>query len=669
MDTAAAQQLLQQAVAHHQAGRLAEAEALYRQILAARPDQPDALHLLGLVAHVVGQHEAAADLIGRSIALRPDIATYHSNLAEVCRALGKPDAAAASARRAVGLDPNNGEAWNNLGACLALLGRIPEAADCFQRATTLRPDHFSAWNNVGNALAHLGRTEESAAAYRRAIALQPTNVEAINSLGAHLLELGRPGEAADWFCKVLALHPTHAHAASNLASALKNQGLLEEAIPWYRKTMEMRPDLAAVHSNMLMSLNYDGDYDNPTLFAEHLAWARQHAASPVNDHPRSRLNAQGSALSRRLRVGYVSADFRHHSVASFIHPLLAAHDHAAFEIVCYFDWRNPDSMTHLIQKHADRWRGIAGQSDEQVARHILADEVDILVDLAGHTANNRLGLFARKPAPLQVSYLGYQNTTGLRTIDYRLTDEWLDPPGATDAFHTEKLLRLPGFFACYQPEENCPEVGPLPALGRSAITFGSFNKLEKISPKTLRLWAGVIAAVPNSRLLLMAPGAEEPLVQQRLHSAFRSRGVAPDRLELLGQRPFMEYMATHNHVDVLLDTFPFSGHTTTCHGLWMGVPIITLVGDRYASRMGLSVLTALGLDDLAAPTEEQFIARATALANDLPRLSALRAGLRQRMRQSPVMDAPALARNIEAAYRRIWEAWCLSRRDLRAGLA
>ncbi len=391
------------------------------------------------------------------------------------------------------------------------------------------------------------------------------------------------------------------------------------------------------------------------IFDEHAAWGRLHTNPKI--HP-SLTGSNSRDPNRPLRIGYVSADFRHHSVSFFMRGLLAVHDPAAVEIFCYADKVKPDPTTDRIQSSVPNWRDVTGRTDSELFRLIQNDQIDILIDLSGHTGGNRLSVFALKPAPLQATYLGYIDTTGLQAIDYRITDPLADPPGATEAFYTEKLLRLPQTFACYSPPPDAPPVGPLPALAQGVVTFASFNTIQKINPPLLRTWCDLLALVPHARLLIVAKAFKYSTVQSRILSQFKDWGIDPGRITLTGDQTFTQYLALHNSVDIVLDTFPVCGHTVTCHALWMGVPVVSLGGETYCQRLGVSVLTNLGLPQLLAKTPHQYIEIAAGLAADLPRLSQLRATLRDRLTNSPLINAPAFARQIEAAYREIWRRWC-----------
>jgi predicted O-linked N-acetylglucosamine transferase (SPINDLY family) len=742
---------------HHQAGRLREAEAIYRRVLVHLPGHPPALYLLGALAHQAGRNEQALELFDQAVALAPSVPEYHFFRAHACRALGRLEDAAAGYRRALDLKSDFADAANNLGVTLAALGRLEDAAESFATAVRLRPDFAEAHGNLGNALGDLGRLdeavacqrealrlrpdfpaahanlagallkqgrlEEAAAAARQAVRLRPDYVKAHNQLGVVLLEQRRPADAAAAFREALRLDPCFAEAQSNLGLALRElgrfdeavaccrqslrlrpdfaeahnnlgnalaeagrvseataayrralqlkpgsaeaennlgtcferQGKLDEAIACYRRALERKPDYLAAHDNLLIALQYHQDADPVALLAEHRRWAVRHAeklsaaARPPDNDPDP---------DRRLRVGYVSPDFRQHPIPFFIEPVLAAHDRDRFTIACYVDLVRPDAVTERLRRHADEWHDITGLSDEQVADQIRRDRVEILVDLAVHAPRNRLLVFARKPAPVQVSYLGYANTTGLTAMDYRLTDAHVDPPGLTEAYQPEELLRLPETFCCYRPPAEAPPVNELPALTTGRVTFASLNRLAKLNPAVLDLWARILAAVPGSRLMLQANGLGDPGTQEHLLREFVRRGIGPGRVLMLEWGSFVDYLVNLGRADVGLDTFPFNGHTTSCHCLWMGVPFVTLAGRLPVARVGVSLLSNLGLSDLIAETPDAYLATAVRLAGDLDRLRQLRAGLRERMSASPLLDARTFTRRLEEAYRLMWRHSC-----------
>ena len=532
-----------------------------------------------------------------------------------------------------------------------------------QRAIALDPNIAESRNYLGIVPANMERPDEAITAYRAAIALKPAYVEAHYNLGIALANMGRLDDAIAAYRAAIALKPGYAQAHSNLGNALKESGRLDEAIAAFRKAMELNPAIIVAHDNLLLSLQYHPDSDPRNLFEESREWdgiqtelLKQLIGSSSASSGRPSHNAR--TADRRLRIGYVSGDFRDHPVARFALPLLGSHDHGGFETFCYAKVPVSDSVTLQFQKYADGWRNIAGMSDAVVAEAIRLDEIDILVDLSGHTDGNRLPVFARKPAPVQVTYLGYPATTGLKAIDYRLTDELADPPGLADSYCSERLIRLPPCAWCYQPPEASPAVGELPAKRNGYITFGSFNNFSKINEPLLKLWAGILLRVPQSRMLLKAKSLRCGSVQEYVVRVMRDLGIGPQRLDMRGWVPAGDHLAVYNQVDIGLDTYPYHGTTTTCEALWMGVPVISLAGQSHVSRVGVSLLSNVGLEDFIGHTADQYVEAAVRLAGDLSKLEHKRQNLRQHMEQSPLMDAPKFARNIEAAYRLMWQGWC-----------
>ncbi len=430
-------------------------------------------------------------------------------------------------------------------------------------------------------------------------------------------------------------------------------GQLDEAIAACRQAVALNPDLAAAHSSLLLTLYFHPVYDARSIAEEHRLWDRRHAEplrGPIQPHSNDR------SPDRRLRIGYVSPDFRDHVVGRNVLPLFQHHDRGQFEIICYAHVLSPDAMTGDFQQHADCWRNTLGLSDEQVARQIREDQIDLLVDLTMHTANHRLLVFARKPAPVQVTFAAYPGSTGLSAMDYRLSDPYLDPPGMDESVYSEQTVRLPHSFWCYEPFEGRKiPVNPLPALETGAVTFGCLNQFCKINDGILALWAGVLRQVENSRLLILAPEGGH---RQRTAERFGRQGVSPARIEFVPRQPHRAYLETYHRIDLGLDSFPYNGHTTSLDSLWMGVPVVTLVGNTPVSRAGWCQVSNLGLSELAGQTHEQFVHVAVELAKDLPRLHDLRSALRLKMQESPLMDALGFARSIESAYRWMWRQWC-----------
>jgi predicted O-linked N-acetylglucosamine transferase (SPINDLY family) len=603
---------------YHQSGQLQAAEQLYRQILEVEPNHPEALRLLGVAACQVGNYRQAIDCIGRAISLSPYVAAYHLDLGNALMEERRLDEAVAAFRRALELKPDYAYAHNNLGNARKGQRQIAEAIACYRRALQVKPDFVEAHSNLGLALHEQGLLDEAIASYHRALQLKPDLVEAHNNLGLTLQE----------------------------------QGELPEAIACYRRVLDLRPGDSGTHSNLLYALNFCPGYDPQTIRGELRRWSEQFA-EPLAKHLQPHFNDRSP--HRRLRVGYVSPDFRSHPVGRFLLPLLESHDHESFQIFCYASVLVPDRITESCRAHADMWRSVLGFSDQQVAEVIRRDQIDILVDLTMHMANNRLLVFARKPAPVQVTYLAYCGTTGLSTIDYRLTDPYLDPPGRFDPFYSEQSIHLPETYWCYQPLVQVPCVPRVPALKAGRVTFGCLNNFCKATAATLAAWSELLQAVPQSRLLLHAQVGRH---RDRVSGFFAQQDISADRVMFVKQVPVAEYFEIYERIDVALDPFPYGGGTTTCDALWMGVPVVSLAGQTAVGRGGVSILSNVGLPELVAQDSEQYVRIAVELAQDLCRLSELRATLRDRMQASPLMNAPRFARNVEAAYRNMWQRWC-----------
>jgi len=643
------------AVLLHQ-GLAQEAEPCLRRAIRLRPQFAEAYNDLGHCLQLQKRGQEAAECFRRALACKPTLAEAHLNLGNTLRAEGCFQEAAACYQQALSLRPGWAEAHCWLAACLAGLRRYQEAARHCRHALEAKPELAEAHNVLGVVAEAQGRLSEALGCYAQALKLRPQFPEALNNHGAALARLGRLTPAEQSLRAALAVSPDYAVAWNNLGHLHERRGLLSEALACYRRALRCAPGFALAHSNLLLALHYDPEATPEDIFAEHRRWAERHAAPLAG---RLRKHANHRDPERELRVGYLSPDFRAHSVAYFIEPVLASHDRRQVWVICYSNSAVEDAVTVRLRALADAWRPVEALSDEQAAELIRRDEIDILVDLAGHTANGRPRLLALKPAPVQVNWLGYPDTTGLNTVDYRITDERADPPGLTDRFHTERLIRLPGPFLCYRPPQEAPPAAPPPALASGRISFGAFHNLAKINRQVIRTWAEILRGVPDSRLLVKNGALDEESARAHLRELFADCGLDPLRLELRGRTPGLAaHLAAYAEVDIGLDTFPYAGTTTTCEALWMGVPVVSLFGGTHASRTGLSLLSAVGLRELAADSRAAYIACAVRLAGDLARLAELRAGLRARMAQSPLTDAARFTRELEQAYRLMWRRWC-----------
>lgn len=706
----------------HQAGQLECAADIYRGILRLDPQHGDALHLLGLVAQQQGRHAEAEISYRKSLEIAPRQAVAHNNLGNNLIAqkrideaithfrhalelnpayalahfnLGNAlkqredwDAAEIAYRRALDFNHHHAAAHNNLAHVLMLQNRRPEAVTAFCRAIAIEPNYVAAHINLARAYQQDRDFDSAATTFRRALELQSDNVTATIGLGvihweqgnmreslallekavelgphdseAHL-QLGnvhlaqrRFYEATDCFENAVTAKPTSVDAHNNLGVTCKERGLLSEAVAHFRRALEINPDCVNARSNLLSSLSYDPDTDCESLFEEHRRFGIIHEQS----RPPAGMVHHDRGLDRRLKIGYVSPDFRNHSVAFFLEPILRNHDRGAVETTCYAQVEQPDRRTVVFQSLADHWRNTVGMSATQLADAIRADRIDILVDLAGHTSGNRITVFAKNPAPIQVSYLGYGATTGLRAMDYRLTDAMADPVG-TERYYTEQLIRLPGGFCCYQPPENAPPVAPAPVIKNGYVTFGSFNHLSKLSSEVIEAYSWILRKTPHSRLLLKNRAFHEPETCDRYQRKFAALGIEEERLELLGLTgAAVDHLKMYGRVDIALDTFPYTGATTTCEALWMGVPVVTLLGQSFVGRISASLLTQIGLTELITPSREAYLKTACLLANNPEVLVSLRGNLRSMMRESSLGDARGLTHHIESAYRSMWHRWC-----------
>ena len=687
MPTVTIPQAFDLALAHHQAGRLPEAEAIYRQILAQQPDHAGVLHMLGVLTYQKGQAEAGVALIRQAIALAPRVPEFHSNLGNILREIGLLDEAVAACRQAIALNPTLPDAYNNLGVVLVETEKWDEARAAYHQAITLKPDCAEAYHNLGIIFRHQGKLEEAIAAYRQAIALKPDYREAYHALVLIFQDRGQLQEAADlcrqaiahrpndpllynnlgfflWSLRqfdeaipalrhAIALKPDFAGAYNNLGNTLKDQGQLDAALVCYDHALVLEPNDTVVACNQIYLLHFHPDSSARDIYEASCRWNRKYAA-PLKSSLRPHSN--DSALGKKLKIGYISPDLSRHPVGRFLLPLLQNHDHARMEIFCYSDIRAPDSITNSLRESADNWRNTGHLSDQQVADLIRADGIDIMVDLTMHMAGSRLLVFARKPAPVQVTYLAYCSTTGLDAMDYRLTDPYLDPPDRkTEGMYSEQSVWLPQTYWCYLEPPTGLEVGPPPGEAVGHVTFGCLNNFSKVTDKALMVWCALLRATPNSRLLLHAG---EGAHRQRTLDLLEQEGIAGERLNFAGFMSPLEYFALYREIDIGLDPFPYAGGTTTCDALWMGVPVVSLAGDIAVSRGGLSILSNVGLSELVAQTPEEYVQIATELAQDMGRLAGLRSSLRERMKSSPLMDGPGFACNVEAAYRQMWQRWC-----------
>ncbi len=641
---------------HDAATEAQGAFAALERALALKPDFSIALNNLANLHVSQGDFPRALAAFERALVLAPDYAGAHYNYGSTLFASGDAVRAEASLRRAVALDPGSVNAWNNLANVLIALERTGEAQAVLEHARTLTPESPNVLTNLGCLLRACGRQAEAQAALERALELAPDDASAWNNLGNVFVDLARIDDAHACFTRALELKPGFANAWSNLGNAHKHAGAIEAALACYREALACEPGNIGAHSNYVYGLMFATE-DGHAIRAAAEQLSKQHEAAWL---AQPGAHATPPDAHRRLRIGYVSPDFRNHCQMLFTTPLFRHHDHAAFEIVCYSSVAQPDEVTARLCAHADLWRDVREFDNARLAQQIHDDRIDILVDLTMHMDGARRLVFARRPAPVQVAWLAYPGTTGSAAIGWRLTDPWLDPLNAAgvDDQYTERSLRLPDTFWCYDALAPGIEVNGLPMLAEGhdgSITFGCLNNPCKLTDATFALWSGVFAALPTARLVLMAPPGA---ARERLLARLAAHGVDAARVRFVGFQRRDDYLRTWAQVDLALDTFPYNGHTTSLDALWMGVPVPTRVGRSAAGRAGLSLLANLGLAELAAHTDAAWVERVVSLARDPARLAALRASLRTRMAASPLMDGERFARNMEAAYRLMWRDWC-----------
>jgi protein O-GlcNAc transferase len=635
--------------------RFDEAIVAWRAASEMRDDDPEIHNSLGAALYASGQFEPALLEFAKAIELRPDFAEAYNNVGNALFSRDDADLAIVAYQKAVAIKPGLIDAQLNLANALDRRGRREEALKAHVQVASARPDHAGAQMSAGDAFTALGLWDAGADSYRRALELNPRDASAAASLGNALLAKMDLDGAVTAYRWALELQPDLVAVVNNLGIVFKEQGLLDESLKCCESAMNLRPNDAAIHSNLVYLMSFHPGYDSVELSRQQRRWNELHA-KPLKDLIRPHGNDRSP--DRRLKIGYVSPNLCRHVVGQNLFPLLREHDHEQFEIHCYSSVPKPDAFSELLRGHTDIWRDVADRDDEALAEIIRRDRIDTLVDLSLHMARNRLLVFARKPAPVQATFAGYPASTGLDAIDYRITDPYLDAPGSNDQFDSEAPIRLPDSFWCYDPRLAELDVNVLPAQTNGFVTFGCLNNFCKVNEPVLKLWAEVLKAVGRSRLMMLCPEGSH---RQRLLDLLQREGVQPDRVELVTHRPHAQYLKQYHRIDLGLDTFPYNGHTTSLDAFWMGVPVVSLVGETAVGRGGKSILSNIGLPELAARRPRQFVQTAITLAQSPDRLAELRRTMRHRMLTSPLMNARRFARNIENVYRQMWTQWCLSR--------
>ena len=636
-------------------GHESEARNLCERLCKEAPQDVDAWQQLGMLHIQAGDYASARECLQRVIELSPEDTAARYNLAKILSLQGHLQEAVAQYEQVVRAEPGFAAAWNNLGNLLFNLGRLREAEPVIRRALELAPKP-GLYATLGWVLTDLQRHAEAREYLQQALQFDPHNAEVHFSLGVVSKAQGKAMEAMAHFRQAIDRNPDMARAYANMGMVLEDLGRVAEAVGYFEKFLELQPDEPGRYSNLsnlLFLQSYNVLLPPREMLEAHQAWDRIHGGA---EKAATFTHARNGSPDKRLRIGYVSPDFRNHPVSYFIEPILAAHDHERVEVYCYAEVALPDAVTQRLQGHAHVWRSTVGMGDEAVARMIHEDGIDILVDLAGHTAGNRLQAFTYRPAPVQATYLGYFTTTGLSTMDYWISDEVLHPQDTVE-LASETIYRLPRCCVGYVAPEDSPEVMARPA-GEDGMILGSFNELTKLTPAAIRLWSLVMTALPDARLLLKARRLDNASVQEDLAQRFAAHGIPRSRLIFYPRTAsFRQHMATYGEMDIALDPLPRTGGTTTMEALWMGVPVVTLAGERFIERLSASVLAAIGLEELVAESEADYIDKVCALAADHERRQALRSSLRQRMSESSLCNARSLARAMEDAYADMWHRY------------
>ncbi|MHB1116385.1 tetratricopeptide repeat protein [Sideroxydans sp.] len=635
-------------VALHDGGQLKEAEASYRRALKLKPDYADAHCNLGTLLQDMGKLEEAAACHRRALKLVPGLADAHYNLGNTLRAMGRYEEAVQSYRRALELRPDYAQACCNLGIALHELGQLDDAELMLRRALSIKPDYVEAHGNLGITLKSLGRQNEAEKCYQHALKINPDVAEIYSNLGALLHEMGELGKAESCYLRALHLAPDLPDVQNNFGVLMQDVGRLEAAESAYRRALSLKMNYFKAHSNLLFLLNYSQNVLQQTAFDEACRFGLS-----VTAFAKQRYTKWLCANQSPLRIGFVSGDFRNHPVGYFLENLLRYLDREAFELYAYPTDPWADELTTRLKSHFLAWHPLYGMNDEAAAKRIHDDGVHVLIDLSGHSRFNRLPVFAMKPAPMQVAWLGYFATTGMAEMDYLIADP-STLLASQERYFTEKIWRLPRTRLCFSRPDIEVEISPLPASMNGFVTFGCFNNLSKVNDSVIALWSRVLTSVADSRLFLKAKQLADAAVRQQTIERFVANGIAAERLILEGAESRAKYFEAYHRVDISLDPFPYPGGTTTVESLWMGVPVLNLAGDSFLSRQGAGLLINAGLPEWIASTEDEYIKRVVGFAADFSALGELRSELRIRVEKSPLMDGKCFAADFGEAVKSIW---------------
>ena len=622
-----------------------EAIPQIRKACSLAPDSVEFQTNLAILLEQNARYMDALAAYGKAARMNPNVGFVWFRQGKLLNGLARYAEAVTAMEKAINLPGPSGDYFYEYGVALHKTNRFQEALDQYDKALAMGYNTAALHCNRGVIFKDFRKGGDAIMAFYNAVKMDPANVSFLNNLGAAAFELGLNSEALECFELAVEKNPNLPTARNNIGNLLKDRARGMDALPHYRKAMELSPHDPDPQNNYLLCHMYIPDMDPKRVFEEHKKWG---LAASKKTPPSFKFKRR--ERGEKIRAGFLSADLCHHPVAYFMEPIFMGYDRDRFEFVAYGDQRKSDEFSARFATQVDTWRETSSYDHRALAKLIYEDRLDILFELSGHTAYNRLGVFALKPAPVQVSYLGYPGTTGLPTIDYRITDPLADPPGTTENLHTEKLVRLDGCAWCFKPDPAAPEVEPLPALRNGFVTFGCFNNMAKLNPALFETWAEILNRVPGSHLRLKARTLVDNGVREELKAYFTGRGIEEERLDFFGHTKKMsEHLGHYHSVDIALDSYPYHGTTTTCEAMWMGCPLVTQAGKVHVSRVGVSLLHSVGLKEFIAETREDYIAKAVALAGDIDRLVALRAGMRDRLKSSRLMNATEFSRDFEKA--------------------
>lgn len=642
----------------YHARNFSDAEKIFRRLLADNPRDAQSLHMMAAIGYEVERYDFAEELIKMALAEDKSNPAFYFTLGAIQKKQAKIEDALFNFQKTIELKPDHLDALLEIaqicrdqGALHRNDNMLEAALSFFTRALAIRAD-IGTYTNMGYIYYLLGNFRDAVQVSKACFARHPDSVSSLLSIANFSYLLGEYEEALEYYEKVLVLQPDHGDNYANMASALKSLGRLDEAIAMQKKAISLAPENYWVRSNMLLAMVYAASV-TPEEIAQTARQFGEFIADPLR---RTRSFSNNKNPDRKLRIGYVSPDFRKHAVSYFLAPVFKCNKDQ-FEIFAYSKNETDDEVTENLKTYFDHWRDIKYATDDAAADMIETDKIDILVDLAGHTGRNGLMIFARKPAPIQITWLGYPATTGMKVMDYRITDSYAEPPGMTEHLNTETLWRLPDIFCVYGTDENGPPVIDHPPFEDNGyITFGCFNNFTKVTDPVLQTWAKIMERVSNSKLLLEIPGIESQKIKSEIERRLSQHGLPIERVILEPKSRANQYVL-YNKIDIALDPFPCNGGTTSMDTLWMGVPFVTLAGKHFVSRMGVTILSNVGLQELIAQTIDDYISITVNLAQDNAKLRNLRRHLRERTASSPLMDQEKFTRNIESAYREMWNIW------------